>query len=169
MGAILSVAIAIGLVGAEHAQRPPPKTELHGTWFGEWSQVSGGPPIRSEPGSVLLTFHYYIALIARGLLPESFNAPNANAVALGFSLNTQAVPKQIDYWEMWEDGTPPVRKLQPTRFLAVYELNGDELRLAVPTCDDGGPFPTMVRNGGRRPALVSGDQPCSMLLVLKRH
>jgi uncharacterized protein (TIGR03067 family) len=160
---MLSVALALGLTISVHAQAPTgatTKTELEGGWVGEWSQVSGGPRRPLEPGSVLLVFNGDM-IIASGLLPRS------DAI-LRFSLNTQAAPKQIDYWEFWEPGKP---KFQGKKILAVYELEGDELRLAIPQCDDGGPFPDLGRNDSslRRPARVSGDQPCSMLLLLKRH
>jgi hypothetical protein len=161
------------VVGSAHAQNPAAKTELQGAWFGEWSQVSGGPPVRLTLGSVSLHFSGD-QIIATGLLPAWFQAgpraPTPRTFVLLFFLNTQAAPKQIDYWQLWENDIPPVRKQKPFRFLAVYEVIGDQFRLAVPTCDDGGPFPNLTgKDSGRRPALVTADQPCANLLMLKRH
>jgi uncharacterized protein (TIGR03067 family) len=162
---MFSFAMMIGLV-SQGPDPMPPTTELEGAWVGEWSQRSGGPRLPLEDGSVLLVFSRD-AIMTSGLFAPGTARTDKNPV-VRFSLNTQAVPKQIDYWEFWELGKP---KFQGPTILAVYELTGDELRLTIPTCDGGGPRAGMADNDatGPRPTLVSGDQPCSMLLVLKRR
>jgi hypothetical protein len=165
MQALLFVAILIGSPYSRDAQSPA-KTELEGAWIGEWGQNSGGTRIQMEPGEVVLIVRRD-QIISRGL-PVEFRTPSP--VVLGFSLNTQTVPKQIEFWGMWETDRPPVRKQQPKKMLAVYELSGDELRLTIPGCDDRAVGPGA--GGGEtssRPVAVSGDQPCSILLVFKKH
>lgn len=158
MRMILSAAIAIAL-SASGAAQAPATTELEGTWDAVWSQLQDKPPMKLGEGEVA-----FVTLVFRGgeltathLLPNW--TPNPNPVTLAFTLNTQTSPKQIDYWQPWESGKPPVQFGPTNKILAVYELAGDELRLELPVCEDTGP----------RPTEIAGKARCSILLVLKRR
>jgi hypothetical protein len=57
--------------------------------------------------------------------------------------------KHIDYWQPWETGQPPVPFGPTNKIAAAYQLNGDELRLEIPRCNDTGPRPTVVSGGSK--------------------
>lgn len=160
MRTIVAIAVVVGLVISAHAQAPP-KTELEGAWVAVWSQFEGGPQFKlgaGEVASVTLNFTGD-RLMATGLLPVPVGTkPNPNPAELRFTLNTTAIPKQIDYWQPWEAGNPPVPFGATNRIAATYELIGEELRMEIPRCNETGP----------RPTAVSGGAKCSIMLVFKR-
>ena len=127
------------------------KTELEGTWEGIYSVTQGGAPFKLRPGLVTLQFQGD-KLMALHLMPVGREGPVNVPVALGFSLDTKATPKQIDYWQ------------NPGETIgAVYDLKGDELHIGVPERGE------LCGSNPPRPKAVSGEAgSCSVLLVLKK-
>lgn len=103
---ILSLFLSTGIAG----QAP---TELEGVWEGSYS-ITAGKKWDLPPDQVRLTFSG-AQLKAKGLV-----TPDERDVR--FLVNSDASPKQFDYWESATRSKP-----------CIYELRGDTLRIAVPT------------------------------------
>jgi uncharacterized protein (TIGR03067 family) len=134
--AVVALAVSIVMLGSPAEAQQAPK-ELQGTWEGLHS--TGRGKVREfKPGETRLVFAGD-KLSGKGIVALEERQ-------MGFAINLNANPKQIDYW----DPEAPNRK-----FSAIYKVEGDTLTLAID--------PSNVR-----PTTFSPEA-TTVLLVLKRR